>query len=92
MTLLFPPHNAGALPQVGYMGVPYNGSNMAQHQQYITVRNARGREMLDVLGTELQRMPAISKGNRQPLVMQVSRPRASFFGVCGREWLCQRQC
>jgi hypothetical protein len=53
------------------MGVPYNGSNMAQHPQYITVRNSRGREMLDCLGAELQRMPAVSKGNSRPLVMQV---------------------
>jgi hypothetical protein len=53
------------------MGVPYIGSNMAQHPQYITVRNSRGREMLDCLGTELQRMPAVSKGDSRPLVMQV---------------------
>jgi hypothetical protein len=57
--------------QVGYMGVPYNGSDMAQHPQYITVRNARGREMLDCLGAELQRTPAMSKGDGRPLVMQV---------------------
>jgi hypothetical protein len=62
--------------QVGYMGVPYNGSNMAQHPQYITVRNARGREMLDCLGAQLQRMPAVSKGDSRPLVMQVG------LGLC----------
>jgi hypothetical protein len=53
------------------MGVPYNGSPMAQHPQYLTVRNSRGREMLDVLGSELTRTPAIDTGDRRPLVMQV---------------------
>ncbi|WIA38743.1 hypothetical protein OEZ86_002042 [Tetradesmus obliquus] len=62
--------NALADLVVGYMGVPYNGSNMAQHPQYITVRNARGRAMLDCLGPQLQRLPAVSKGDSRPLVMQ----------------------
>eukprot|EP00882_Tetradesmus_deserticola_P004812 GHRQ01005071.1.p1 GENE.GHRQ01005071.1~~GHRQ01005071.1.p1 ORF type:complete len:466 (+),score=194.94 GHRQ01005071.1:243-1640(+) len=62
--------NALADLVVGYMGVPYNGSNMAQHPQYITVRNARGRQMLDCLGPQLQRLPAVSKGDSRPLVMQ----------------------
>jgi hypothetical protein len=63
-----------AVRQVGYMGVPYNGSPMAQHPQYLTVRNSRGREMLDVLGAELTRTPAIDTGDRRPLVMQVRQP------------------
>lgn len=29
------------------MGVPYQGTDMTSHQQYLTVRNARGREMLE---------------------------------------------
>jgi hypothetical protein len=58
--------------QVGYMGVPYNGSPMAQHPQYITVRNSRGREMLDALGADLIRTPPVDTGDRRPLVMQVS--------------------
>eukprot|EP00879_Flechtneria_rotunda_P014646 GHRR01015305.1.p1 GENE.GHRR01015305.1~~GHRR01015305.1.p1 ORF type:complete len:238 (+),score=88.27 GHRR01015305.1:614-1327(+) len=62
--------NALADLVVGYMGVPYNGGNMAQHPQYITIRNDRGREMLDLLGDDLIRTPAISKGDRRPLVMQ----------------------
>lgn len=32
---------------VGYMGVPYQGGDMTSHLQYMTVRNERGREMLD---------------------------------------------
>ncbi|KAF6262368.1 coenzyme F420 hydrogenase [Scenedesmus sp. NREL 46B-D3] len=62
--------NALADLVVGYMGVPYNGSDMAQHPQYLTVRNARGRRMLDCLGAQLQRLPAASKGDSRPLVMQ----------------------
>jgi len=58
--------------QVGYMGVPYNGSPMASHPQYITVRNSRGREMLDALGADLVRTPSVDTGDRRPLVMQVS--------------------
>lgn len=53
------------------MGVPYNGSPMAQHPQYITVRNGRGREMMDALGSELVRTPPVHTGDRRPLVMQV---------------------
>lgn len=62
--------NALADLVVGYMGVPYNGSPMAQHPQYLTVRNSRGREMIDVLGSELIRTPAVDTGDRRPLVMQ----------------------
>lgn len=54
------------------MGVPYNGSPMSSHPQYITVRNSRGREMLDVLGADLIKTPPVDTGDRRPLVMQVS--------------------
>ena len=57
------------------MGVPYDGRPMAAHPQYLTVRNSRGREMLDALGSELIRTPPVDTGNRRPLVMQV---RMSF--------------
>jgi hypothetical protein len=67
------------------MGVPYNGSPMAQHPQYLTVRNSRGREMIDVLGSELIRTPAVDTGDRRPLVMQVCACRAEFGGGGGRE-------
>ncbi len=78
MNLIAPPlHNdvtvAFICMQVGYMGVPYDGSDMAQHPQYVTVRNQRGQEMLKALGDvgQLERRPAISSGDRRPLVMQV---------------------
>lgn len=64
------------------MGVPYNGSNMAQHPQYITVRNARGRAMLDCLGPQLQRLPAVSKGDSRPLVMQVCNGVMMYCKCC----------
>lgn len=35
---------------VGYMGVPYQGGDMTSHLQYLTVRNERGREMLEAGG------------------------------------------
>jgi 7-hydroxymethyl chlorophyll a reductase len=44
---------------------------MEQHTQYLTVRNARGREMLDALrnagGTT---SPPVSTGTRAPIVME----------------------
>lgn len=63
------------------MGVPYNGSPMAQHPQYLTVRNSRGREMIDVLGSELIRTPPVDTGDRRPLVMQVNMGWAGGGGV-----------
>lgn len=58
------------------MGVPYQGKDMTSHPQYITVRNPRGQEMLDALGARLVKTTPVSKGNRGPIVMQVS------------EWFC----
>eukprot|EP00250_Pteridium_aquilinum_P013030 c21089_g1_i2 orf=189-1514(-) len=56
---------------VGYMGVPkYDGVSMTQHPQYLTVRNERGREMLNVVQHLLQITPTVSSGNRRPFVME----------------------
>jgi len=30
--------------QVGYMSVPYQNKDMTQHQQYVVVRNERGKK------------------------------------------------
>eukprot|EP00775_Hariotina_reticulata_P002974 gene2974-3258_t len=62
--------NALADLVVGYMGVPYQGGPMSKHPQYITIRNSRGRELLDSLGPDLIKTPAVDKGDRRPLVMQ----------------------
>ncbi|CAM8902834.1 unnamed protein product [Rhodiola kirilowii] len=63
--------NALADLVVGYMGVPkYSGIPMNQHPQYITLRNERGREMLDLIKNSLEMTPTISTGNRRPLVME----------------------
>ncbi|GBF89968.1 hypothetical protein Rsub_02674, partial [Raphidocelis subcapitata] len=64
--------NALADLVVGYMGVPYQGVDMTKHMQYVTVRNERGRELLDALraGGALETAPAESRGDRRPLVMQ----------------------
>jgi coenzyme F420-reducing hydrogenase beta subunit len=46
---------------VGYMGVPkYAGVPMTKHPQYITVRNKRGKEMLDLVRPLLEITPTIS--------------------------------
>ncbi|MCD7469619.1 hypothetical protein HAX54_008761 [Datura stramonium] len=46
---------------VGYMGVPkYSGISMMQHPQYVTVRNERGREMLNLIENLLEITPTIS--------------------------------
>lgn len=56
---------------VGYMGVPkYNGISMTQHPQYVTVRNERGKEMLNVVRHFLEITPTVSSGNRRPFVME----------------------
>ncbi|KAI5649875.1 hypothetical protein M9H77_35880 [Catharanthus roseus] len=63
--------NALADLVVGYMGVPkYNGISMPQHPQYVTVRNERGREMLNLVKDLLEITPTISQGNRRPFVME----------------------
>ncbi|KAL3329204.1 hypothetical protein AABB24_036346, partial [Solanum stoloniferum] len=56
---------------VGYMGVPkYSGISMMQHPQYVTVRNERGREMLNLIENLLEITPTISSGKRRPFVVE----------------------
>lgn len=62
--------NALADLTVGYMGVPYQNVNMTQHQQYVTVRNDRGRELLESVEHRLESTPPQSSGRRADLVMQ----------------------
>lgn len=62
--------NACADLVVGYMGVPYSGQNMTSHLQYLTLRNERGREMLDLVSHRLERTAVVSSGNRVPFVTQ----------------------
>ncbi len=38
--------------------------------QYLTVRNARGREMLDLVRPRMEVVPAMSSGDRRQFVMQ----------------------
>ncbi|XWS22421.1 hypothetical protein CRYUN_Cryun29cG0032500 [Craigia yunnanensis] len=63
--------NALADLVVGYMGVPkYSGISMTQHPQYVTVRNERGREMLNLVENLLEITPTTNNGNRQPFVRE----------------------
>lgn len=39
-------------------------------QQYVTVRNERGREMLDLVRPRLISTPTSSSGDRKPFVLQ----------------------
>ena len=55
---------------VGYMGVPYLDTPMDKHPQYVTVRNARGREMVDLIRDDLDITPSMSSGDRRAFVMQ----------------------
>ena len=55
---------------VGYMGVPYMDKPMDKHPQYVTVRNARGREMMDLIRDDVVVSPSTSSGDRRPFVMQ----------------------
>lgn len=56
---------------VGYMGVPkYPNLPMTRHPQYITVRNERGEEMLDLVRDKLNITPTVSTGNRRPFVVE----------------------
>jgi 7-hydroxymethyl chlorophyll a reductase len=52
------------------MGVPYQGRDMTAHQQYITVRNERGAEMLRLVRDRLEESPPVSSGDRRPFVLQ----------------------
>jgi 7-hydroxymethyl chlorophyll a reductase len=55
---------------VGYMGVPYMDKPMDKHPQYVTVRNARGQEMVDMISDKLTRTPSTSSGDHRQFVMQ----------------------
>jgi 7-hydroxymethyl chlorophyll a reductase len=52
------------------MGVPYNGREMTAHPQYLTVRNGRGRDMLDAVAGRLTLLPTQSSGSRRAFVTQ----------------------
>ncbi|GAX72952.1 hypothetical protein CEUSTIGMA_g407.t1 [Chlamydomonas eustigma] len=61
--------NALADLVVGYMGVPYQGVDMTSHQQYVTVRNERGQNLLDAVKHRLVVSPTSSSGSRDSVVM-----------------------
>jgi len=73
--------NALADLVVGYMGVPYYHVPMTRHPQYVTVRNERGREMIDIVRDRLDIVPTVSSGDRKSVVMQtVEADDAGFYG------------
>ena len=43
---------------------------MTEHLQYLTIRNQRGREMLETVKSSLEVVPAMSGGDRSQFVMQ----------------------
>ncbi|MFZ9317479.1 MAG: Coenzyme F420 hydrogenase/dehydrogenase, beta subunit C-terminal domain [Vulcanococcus sp.] len=55
--------NAGADLVVGYMGATYG-------RQWLTVRNPRGQQLLDLVEAELEVAPVSSRGQRQAAVQQ----------------------
>ena len=55
--------NAGADLVVGYMGASFG-------RQWITVRNPRGQELLDLMEAELDVAPVTSRGDRKAAVQQ----------------------
>ena len=55
--------NAGADLVVGYMGAGFGS-------QWITVRNSRGQELLDLVEGELDTAPVTSQGDRRAAVQQ----------------------
>lgn len=55
--------NAGADLVVGYMGAEFG-------RQWITVRNPRGQELLDLVAPELDTAPVSSQGDRRAAVQQ----------------------
>ena len=55
--------NAGADLVVGYMGASFG-------RQWLTVRNPRGQELLDLVEAELEAAPVTSRGKRQAAVQQ----------------------
>ena len=55
---------------VGYMAAPSEDVPMTQHWQYMTVRNERGRELVDLTGSALITAPPESSGDRRPFVLE----------------------
>ena len=55
--------NAGADLVVGYMGATFG-------RQWVTVRNSRGQELLDLVEAELDVAPVMSRGDRKAAVQQ----------------------
>ena len=55
--------NAGADLVVGYMGATFG-------RQWLTVRNPRGQDLLDLVEAELDAVPVTSRGKRQAAVQQ----------------------
>jgi hypothetical protein len=47
----------------------YN-TDMTRHPQYVTVRNDKGKEMMDMIRNECDVTPSVSSGERKPFVMQ----------------------
>lgn len=65
--------NGARVVRVGWpclTGVPYYHTDMTRHPQYVTVRNDRGREMMDLIRGECDVTPSVSSGERKPFVMQ----------------------
>ena len=88
--------NAVADLVVGYMGVPPEETTpMEQHTQYLTVRNARGREMLDSLRAAggISTTPTSSTGDRRPIVLEtVLTDDAAALGRAkppAPAWVCE---
>ena len=75
--------NALADLTVGYMGVPSEGVPMTAHNQYVTVRNARGAAMLDAVRPQLLTAPTSSRGDRVPFVLEtvLADDRATLGGA-----------
>ena len=76
--------NALADVVVGYMAVPYRHVEMTKHATYVTVRNERGRELVESISDRLTKEPVEdSKGllGREALVKQtVEADDLAYFG------------
>lgn len=64
--------NALADLVIGYMGVPWQNVNMTEHQQVVTVRNERGRELLESVRGAIETSPTMAAGSRREFVMQTA--------------------